>query len=37
MKDIIDLTFPMDCGTFNYRVGAVIIHEGKLLLMHNDE
>jgi ADP-ribose pyrophosphatase YjhB (NUDIX family) len=37
MNDIIDLTFPMDCGTFNYRVGAVIIHEGKLLLMHNDE
>ncbi len=27
----------MEGGTFNYRVGAIIIHKGKILLMHNDE
>ena len=27
----------MKQGTFNYRVGAIIIHDGKLLLMHNEE
>ena len=33
----VDLTFRTRCGTFNYRVGAVIIHDGKYLLMKNDE
>ena len=32
-----DLTFRLKRGTFNYRVGAVIIHGGKLLLMKNEE
>ena len=32
-----DLTFRMSRGTFNFRVGAIIIHDGKLLLMHNEE
>ncbi len=32
-----DLTFRTRCGTFNYRVGAVIIHDGRLLLMKNEE
>ena len=32
-----DLTFRTRCGTFNYRVGAVIIHQGRLLLMKNEE
>lgn len=32
-----DLTFRTDRGVFNYRVGAVILHEGKLLLMKNEE
>ena len=36
-SDTIDLTFRMKQGTFNYRVGAIIIHDGKLLLMHNEE
>lgn len=31
-----DLTFHTDEGCFNYRVGAVIIRDGKALLMHND-
>lgn len=31
-----DLTFHTDHGCFNYRVGAVILRDGKLLLMHND-
>ena len=35
--DTADLTFRMKCGTFNCRVGAIIIHKGKILLMHNDE
>jgi ADP-ribose pyrophosphatase YjhB (NUDIX family) len=33
----VDLTFKVKGGTFNYRVGAVIIHNGKLLLMKNAE
>lgn len=33
----VDLTFSVKQGIFNYRVGAVIIHDGKLLLMKNDE
>ena len=28
-----DLTFPTDTGTFNYRVCAVILHNGSLLAM----
>ena len=36
-SDAADLTFRMEGGTFNYRVGAIIIHKGKILLMHNDE
>ena len=36
-SDSSDLTFRMKQGTFNYRVGAIIIHDGKLLLMHNEE
>ena len=32
-----DLTFPMETGTFNYRVGAIILHRGNLLLMKNSE
>ena len=32
-----DLTFRTEAGTFNYRVGAVILHEGRLLLMKNEE
>lgn len=36
-SDSTDLTFRMKQGTFNYRVGAIIIHDGKLLLMHNEE
>ncbi|MDO5131931.1 MAG: NUDIX domain-containing protein [Eubacteriales bacterium] len=32
-----DLTFRFDTGTFNYRVGAVILHEGRILLMKNAE
>ena len=37
ISDSTDLTFRMKQGTFNYRVGAIIIHDGKLLLMHNEE
>ncbi|MDO4417490.1 MAG: GNAT family N-acetyltransferase [Eubacteriales bacterium] len=33
----VDLTFHNRCGIFNYRVGAVIIHDKKLLLMKNKE
>ena len=32
-----DLTFRTSHGRFNYRVGAIIIHDGKLLLMKNPE
>ena len=32
-----DLTFKTGCGRFNYRVGAIIIHNGKYLLMGNPE
>lgn len=31
-----DLTFHTPKGRFNYRVGAVILREGKILLMYND-
>lgn len=30
-----DLTFKTDAGRFNYRVGAIIIHDGKLLIVKN--
>ena len=32
-----DLTFRTEYGRFNYRVGAIILHEGRLLLMRNPE
>ena len=32
-----DLTFKTPYGRFNYRVGAIIIHDGKVLLMRNPE
>ena len=32
-----DLTFKTPYGRFNYRVGAIIIHDGKILLMKNPE
>ena len=32
-----DLTFRTVHGRFNYRVGAIILHKGKLLLMRNTE
>ena len=35
-KDM-DLTFKTGSGRFNYRVGAIIIHNGKYLLMRNPE
>lgn len=31
-----DVTFKTPEGTFNYRVCAVIIHDGKLLAMHDE-
>jgi len=36
-SDSMDLTFTTPYGRFNYRVGAVIIHDGKVLLMRNPE
>ena len=32
-----DLTFKTPDGRFNYRVGAIIIHDGNALLMRNPE
>ena len=32
-----DLTFKSETGIFNYRVCAVILHEGKLLAMKNSK
>ena len=32
-----DLTFQTPYGRFNYRVGAIILHDGKILLMRNPE
>ena len=32
-----DLTFSTPGGRFNYRVGAIIIHDKKILLMRNPE
>lgn len=31
-----DITFQTEEGRFNYRVCAIIIHEGKLLAMHDE-
>lgn len=31
-----DLTFKTDSGVFNYRVAAIIINNGRLLVMKND-
>lgn len=28
-----DISFKTECGRFNYRVGAVLLHEGKVLLL----
>ena len=30
-----DCTFTTDQGTFNYRVGAIILDENRLLMAHN--
>lgn len=32
-----DLTFKTDMGRFNYRVGAIIIHDNKLLMVRNNK
>lgn len=32
-----DMTIKLDDGYFNYRVAAVIIHNDRLLVMHNKE
>lgn len=32
-----DLTYKNDNGVFNYRVGAIIIRENKLLMVKNDK
>ncbi|MDR0862077.1 MAG: NUDIX domain-containing protein [Oscillospiraceae bacterium] len=32
-----DLTFKTPDGSFNYRVGAIILHGGKLLMVKNPE
>ncbi|MDO5476362.1 MAG: NUDIX domain-containing protein [Eubacteriales bacterium] len=32
-----DLTFQLENGCFNYRTGAIIVHNGRLLLMKNSE
>ena len=31
-----DITFLTDSGRFNYRVGAVMIHDDKILAMHDE-
>ncbi len=33
---VLDLTFHTECGRFNYRVGAVIINDGSILMVKND-
>ena len=37
MAKKMDLTFKTPHGRFNYRVGAIVIHNGKVLLMRNPE
>ena len=32
-----DITFPTKDGTFNFRVAAVMLHQGKVLLMHSSD
>ena len=32
-----DLTFPLPEGTFNFRVAAVLVHDGKLLVMQDTQ
>ena len=34
---MMDLTFKTDCGRFNYRVGAIIIKNGKILVVKNEK
>lgn len=33
----IDLTFKTETGRFNYRVGAIIIHDDRLLMVKNNK
>jgi len=35
-KIMTDITLKVDNGYFNYRVGAIIIHDNKLLMVKND-
>jgi ADP-ribose pyrophosphatase YjhB (NUDIX family) len=35
MRRDMDITFKTEMGTFNYRVGAIIIHDDKLLMVRN--
>jgi ADP-ribose pyrophosphatase YjhB (NUDIX family) len=37
MGSTVDLTFKTEIGKFNYRVGAIIIHHGKLLMVKNNK
>lgn len=32
-----DITFPTNDGTFNFRTAAVMLHDGKVLLMHSSD
>ncbi|WP_243128300.1 hypothetical protein [Clostridium chromiireducens] len=32
-----DLTFKTEQGKFNYRVGAIIMHDNKLLMVKNNK
>ncbi len=34
---IVDITFRTQSGRFNYRVCAIMIHDGKLLAMHDEK
>ncbi len=36
MKNNMDITFKTENGRFNYRVCAIIINDGKLLAMHDE-
>lgn len=31
-----DITFRTDAGTFNYRAAAIIVHDGKLLVLRDE-
>jgi ADP-ribose pyrophosphatase YjhB (NUDIX family) len=37
MMEDIDLTFKTETGRFNYRVGAIIIHNDRLLMVKNNK